>query len=257
MKNIMNIVRSDMIIRNGDKKKYIPLLISVCLFSCLLCFLVSSLYGTMFPMLFASMVVTFLFGKESKYNSRKLYSVLPVKKSDTVNSGFLSGFVIYCSVSLAVYLIVLAMLVNKLCYLVITGESEHEMISRLSAAAGVSETGIFNLLYAASFSFGMVLLSNQIKTGILKPAAFSGKIRKADSSDKRAAALGGALVVFILLLVSGVIKVTPLYILAAILSKLASLMDGMLLSGLCILIGAALSGYNYICTLLEYEISEQ
>lgn len=253
MKNIMNIVRSDMIIRNGDKKKYIPLLISVCLFSCLLCFLVSSLYGTMFPMLFASMVVTFLFGKESKYNSRKLYSVLPVKKSDTVNSGFLSGFVIYFSVSLAVYLIVLAMLVN----MVIIGESEHDMISRLSAAAGVSETGIFNLLYAASFSFGMVLLSNQIKTGLLKPAAFSGKIRKADSSDKRAAALGGALVVFILLLASGVIKVTPLYILAAILSKLASLMDGMLLSGLCILIGAALSGYNYICTLLEYEISEQ
>ena len=257
MKNILNIIKSDKIIMNSDKRSKISLFVFFCVFICILSFIASPLLGTLCPMYASFLTVSVLFGMKSKYNSLKFYSILPVRKSDTVNSRFLSGLTIYCSVCLLIYLVLLVMLVNKINYMILIGETEKDMTESLASAAGMSGTGFFNIAYAGMFSFGLCTLTSQIKTGLIKPSAFSGKIIKAEAADKRTAVLAGILVILVILAVAGVIPVSPLYILMEIFAELASIMHGIILSGLLILSAIVVSGYNYISAMLEYESNEQ
>ena len=223
-------------------------------------FLFSPLIGLYCPLLMGAFFVSMMFQNELKYHSDKLHSLLPIRRRDLVNARFLFTTVLYTALSLIFYLIMLLALKLKIYYLIMGDDAENvDIISLLVQQSGGSftEFGLFNLLYFAAFSFGLINMSGSLRKHFKDSKTIDLSLKKATKKDYVYFLL---IFVLILLWVLVVSDVLPLGSLAAIIiqlfAQLAGAANGFLLGAVLVTMAVFSAIYKYICTVLEYDEKE-
>ena len=252
MEKIRNIIHADLITMKGGEKGFI--LASVFAVH-LIVFLVTPLYGCLgmaIPML---IITSTLFKNEMKYHSQKMYSVFPVKRTELVNTRFLFSTLIYLISGIITYILMLISYRVKL-YSVLMGEN-FDIIKCISDSSGgmLSEISLFNLVYFSGFSFGLGFLGLMIRSYFKNPesAGSSISIRTPDKKEIRMVLLAFVLIIFVILLATGVIPAGAIItVISAIFLNLASAADGVIAGVVFSVVGLLMFFYNYICTILEY-----
>ena len=173
-KRIVDIIRSDFITMNGGKNNTRVIAVLITLFFGGLGFMFSPLVGLYVPFLVGCFFVPMLFQNEIKFHSEKLYSLLPIERKDLVRSRFVISVVLYTVFSLIFYFLMLLSLKIKPYYYILGEDAENaDIIMILAQKSGsMTELGIYNLLYFAVFSFGLMILSGSLKKYFKDSRAF-------------------------------------------------------------------------------------
>lgn len=256
MKKIRNIIHADLITMKGGEKGFILASVFLVYF---IVFLVTPLYGCLgmaIPML---IVTSTLFKNEMKYHSQKMYSVLPVKRTELVNTRFIFCTLIYLASGIITYIVMLISFRVKL-YSTLMGEN-FDIIKLVSDSSGgtLSETSLFNLVFFSAFSLGLGFLGSIIRNYFKNPesAGPSVSLRTPDKKEIRMAVFAFALIIFVILLVTGVIPAgSVITVITTLFLNLASAADGIIAGIVFSVIGLLMFFYNYICTILEYGVRE-
>lgn len=266
-KKILDIIRSDFTTMNGGKNNLrLSLVLSAVIFGGL-GFVFSPIVGLYVPLIISSFFVPMIFQNEMKYHCEKLYSLLPIERKDLVRSRFVMSVVLYTAFSLMFYLLMLLSLKIKPYYFILGEESENADVIRIIAQkSGVmTELGVFDLVYFAAFSIGLMTLSGNLKKYFMDSqtfeALFSGEIRKNGKKQRLNVILMfvviAAVCVLTAMIISGYIPLgTAGVVILQLIVQLASAANGFLFGAVFLSIAVMTAVYKYICTVLEYDEKE-
>ena len=266
-KKILDLIRSDFITMNGSKNNLRLSLVLVTLLCGGLGFMFSPLVGLYVPLLISSFFVPMIFQNEMKYHCAKLYPLLPIERKDLVRSRFIMSAVLYTVFSLLFYLLMLLSMKLKLYYFTYGDAAEQLDIIKILAekAGGMTELGIFALIYFASFSIGLMTLAGNLKKYFMDSQSFetlfSGEMRKTGKKENfRMLLILGVIAAAILLIAMVISGYFPLGSAAAVIIQLfvqlASAANGFLFSAVLLTVAAMTVVYKYVCTVLEYDEKE-
>ena len=265
MKKILDIIRVDLITMNGGKNGMRTMLIMLFLFCAAIGFFISPVGGLYCPLLIGGFFVPMLFNNELKYHSEKLWSILPVKRRDLVNARFLMAAVLYTAMFIVFYLLMLLALKLELYSAFMSdGDETFDILDMIVKVSSLSFTklGLFNLLYFAAYSFGLMISTGQLRRYFKNSEAFNyamsiGRMKKAKKREYVYAILIFAAILLWVLIVSGVLPINAaVYIVIQLLKQLAQAANGFLLAAVLVTMAAFSAIYKYICTLLEYDEKE-
>lgn len=256
MEKIRNIIHADLITMKGGEKGFILASVFVVYFMVLLATPLYGCLGMVIPML---IITSSLFKNEMKYHSQKMYSVLPVKRTELVNARFIFCTLIYLVSGIITYIVMLISFRVKL-YSVLMGEN-FDIIKFISDSSGgmLSETSLFNLVFFSAFSLGLGFLGSMIRNYFKNPESVSTSVslRTPDKKEIRMVLLSFVLVIFVILLATGVIPAGAIItVISAIFLNLVSAADGVIVGVVFSTVGLLFFFYNYICTILEYGVRE-
>ncbi|MCR4644727.1 MAG: ABC-2 transporter permease [Oscillospiraceae bacterium] len=268
------IIRVDRITMQGGKGNNMKLILIVCsgLFGGL-GFFVSPLMGLYLPFLLAGFFVPMLFQNEIKYHSTRLWALLPIRRRDLVNARFLMVYGLYAIVSTVIYLLmVLALYLRpwRLIYTGIEGSSEGventEIVSMLASKLGLSPIGLFNLLFFACTALGIVWIATSLRSYFRDESIFSSALQLGKSGKRKKKQSGSEIVLALiivvptLLWVGMVTEILPAGKVAAVFlylgMQLMQAADGFLLAATFLFCAIFHALYNYIATVLEYDVRD-
>lgn len=264
-KKILDLIRTDLITMNGGRNSMRGLAVLMFLFCGGTGFLISPIAGLYVPFLMGGFFVPMLFNNEIKYHSEKMHALLPVSRRDLVRSRFLLSVGLYVIVCVIFYLLMLLSLKLKLWYLYMGEDAEHIDLIKLLAqrsGGGFTEIGLFNLLYFAVLSFGLMIMSSSLRRYFRDNRSFEasltvGKTRKAPQKVNLTFLPILVPVILLVLISSGVLPIGAAgAVLIQLTVQLAGAADGFLLSAVLITIAVFSAIYKYICTVLEYDEKE-
>ncbi|MGN1137387.1 MAG: ABC-2 transporter permease [Oscillospiraceae bacterium] len=266
-KKMLDLIRSDFITMNGGKNNTRVIAVLITLFFGGLGFMFSPIVGLYVPFLVGTFFVPMLFQNEMKYHSEKLFSLLPIERKDLVRSRFVISVVLYIVFSLVFYFLMLISLKIKPYYYIMGEEAEHaDVIMQLAQKSGtMTELGIYNLLYFAVFSIGLMILSGSLKKYFNDSRAFeviiSGGMRRSNKKENfRILLMLGVIAIVIVLvamIISGYLPIgTAGTVILQLIIQLASAANGFLLGAVLLTIAVMTVIYKYICTVLEYDEKE-
>lgn len=265
MRRILDLIKADIITMNGGKNSMKTSLIMLFIIFGGLGFVFAPLVGICCPLLVSGMLVTVLFQNEMKYHSEKLHSILPIRRQDLVNARFLLMLGIYIALYFVSYLLMLISLKLKLVYLIMGGDAGNVDILAIivkQSNGAFTELGIFNLLYFISFSYGLFIMTSQLRKYFKNNEVFDmsvslGKGGKADKTELIVGALIVLLLILLILTVTGILPLMSIIMpIAQLFIQLAMSANGYLLGVMMIIMSLFSAVYKYICTLLEYEDKE-
>lgn len=266
-KRILDIIRSDFITMNGGKNNTRIIAVLITLFFGGLGFMFSPLVGLYVPFLVGCFFVPMLFQNEIKFHSEKLYSLLPIERKDLVRSRFVMSVVLYTAFSLIFYFLMLLSLKIKPYYFILGEDAEHvDIIMLLAQKSGsMTELGLYNLLYFAVFSVGLMILSGSLKKYFNDSRAFEGimlgeKRRSNKKESIRILLMLGVIAIVIVLvamIISGYLPIrTAGTVILQLIMQLASAANGFLLGAVILTVAVMTFIYKYVCTILEYDEKE-
>lgn len=261
-KKLFDLMHADLITMNGGKNNMRTTLIVSVLFFGGMGFLFSPLFGLYVPMIVGAFFVPMVFNNEIKYHSERMYAVLPIARKDLVRSRFLMSITLFTAASLLFYLLMLLSLHLKAYYIFFGEDAEHLDVVRLLAEAyGMTETGVLGLLYSVVYSFGLRLISGNLRKYFKNSQDFtatvSGGFRRMNKKEKGYLLLTLGIVLFLILAVTDILPIKSLIApVMQLLLQLAGAADGFLLGAVLVAMAAFRSIYSYICTILEYEEKE-
>lgn len=240
-----------MSIRNG-KSGSIGVMITGVVFSIIIGAVISPVFcvlGVMIPMVFVNVV----FETESKYHSEKLYSILPVKRSDLVKARFVFGFLITFAVSLVICLFM---------YLEFKLKSyswfmKVDMLKAMSEMTGgfLSDSGFMNVWIVTFTGMTFAFSGGVLRSNFKKFISGNVTLGYTRSDIKGLAFIMILLTAFIIINVTGITG--PLVsIVSELLIKLLSVYDGLFFSVMVLAVSMIFYFYNFACTLLEYDSRE-
>lgn len=255
MEKIKKIICSDiMSIRNG-KTNSIGIIIFGCIFSVIIGFFISPIFG-IFGIMIPALFVNVLFETESKYHSEKLYSILPVKRSDVVKARFISSFIMNFVISLLMCLFMFLAFKLK-SYTWFTLGDAIDMIRIYSEMTGgvLSESVLINVWLFSFIGFSFLLSGVQLRGNFKKYLSGNVTLGYTKSDVKGLAFIMILLTAFIIINVTGITG--PLVsIVSELLIKLLSVYDGLFFSVMVLAVSMIFYFYNFACTLLEYDSRE-
>lgn len=251
MKKILDLIRVDLVTMNGGKNNLKTIAVITILFCLGVSFFVSPLGGVYFPFLMGTFFVPLIFNNEQKYHSEKLHCILPVSRKDIVDARFLLSTVLYMVIGTIFYFLVFLSLKLKL-YNTFMGEFDILKLTASMSNQNLTEAGLLNISYSASFALGIYL-----NAGSLKKYFRSKKIMSLKRSDKKEIILVAALIVVAVLIVYDVIPIIPvLGFMSSFMFNIASAGNGFLFTIFILSFSIMKSIYDYICTIIEFEEKE-
>lgn len=266
MKKLFDLMKADLVTMNGGKNNMKSLLILMVVFCCGVGFCISPIGAVYCPFLIGAFFVQMLFQNEMKYHSYKLWGLLPVSRRDLVNARFMLILGLYTVLSLLFYLLMLFSLKFKLYYLFFGEDAEElDIIALLSSYSGgaLTELGVFNLVYIAGFSFGLLTAAGNLRNYFRDPERLAAalslvKVQKSRKNDYDIELLVFAVILLLwLLIVSGVLPIGPAAaVIIQLFTQLAGAANGFILGAVLVTMAVFSAVYKYICTLLEYEEKE-
>lgn len=266
-KMILDLIRSDFITMNGSKNNMRLSLVLVTVLCGGLGFMFSPLVGLYVPLIISSFFVPMIFQNEMKYHCERLYSLLPIDRKDLVRSRYIMSAALYTVFSLLFYLIMLLSMRLKLYYFTYGVAAELMDIIKILAekAGGMTELGMFNLIYFAAFSIGAMTLASNLKKYFMDSQSFeilfSGEIKKANKKDNihilLILGIIAAVIFLLAMIISGYIPLgAASAVIIQLLVQLTTAADGFLFSAVLLAVAAMAVVYKYICTVLEYDEKE-
>lgn len=260
IRKILNLMHADFITMNGGKESMRTLAVILFIFFGGLGFAASPLAGLYVPIILGGLFVPMLFHNEMKYKSEKMYSILPIERRDLVRSRFIISVGLYFAVSFVFYLLMLLSMKLGL-YLPSDGNENFDALSMLINlyGGGFTKLGMFNLLYFAAFSFGLIIMSGNLRKYFRNSEHFAalGQLKKAKKEEYFLAALIFSIIILLVLTVSGILPFgTAVSVINQLLSQLANAANGFLLGAVLIAVAVMSMIYKYTCTILEYDKRE-
>ncbi len=259
---LLDLMHADLITMNGGKNNMRTTLIVSILFFGAAGFLFSPLMGMYVPLILGGFFVPMVFNNEMKYHSERMYVVLPIARKDLVRSRFLMSITLFTAASLLFYLLMLLSIHLKPYYFFFGEDAEHMDIIRLYAESfGMTETGVLGLWYSVVFSFGLQLISGNLRKYFKNSqdftATLSGGFRKMNKKEKGYLLLALVIILFLVLSVTDILPIKSVIApVQQLLIQLAGAADGFLLGAVLVTMAVFYSVYNYICTILEYDEKE-
>ena len=260
IQKIKNLMHADFITMNGGKQSMKTIAVILFIFFGGLGFAASPLAGLYVPIILGGLFVPMLFHNEMKYKSEKMYSILPIERRDLVRSRFIISVGLYFAVSFVFYLLMLLSMKLGL-YLPSDGNENFDALSMLINlyGGGFTKLGMFNLLYFAAFSFGLIIMSGNLRKYFRNSEHFAalGQLKKAKKEEYFLAALIFSIIILLVLTVSGILPFgTAVSVINQLLSQLANAANGFLLGAVLIAVAVMSMIYKYTCTILEYDKRE-
>ena len=257
---IRDIIRVDLVMMKGGKSSMkLCAILSVLLFGAM-GFCVSPLAGLYLPFLLSAFFVPMLFHNEMKYHSEKLWSLLPIERSDLVNARYLLSFALYTAGCLAVYLLMLLAMALRLWRYM---DMEYDVVGMMAEKTGNTPLGLFNVCYFGVFACGLALMASSLRKYFRDSQAFSAmyivgaQMKKSNQKEILSAAVILSILAVWVLIAAGILPVGDfLLTLLALLMQLVQAADGFLLGAVCITVGVFQIAYAYVCTILEYDVKE-
>lgn len=269
MKKLFDMMKVDLITMNGGKNSTKITAIVFVIFIGGTGFLFSPIAGVYCPFILGTFFVPVLFHNELKYHSGRMWSLLPVKRRDLVNSRFLLVMGLYVISSVVFYVLMLISLKLKPYYLFFGNDSENMDIIKLIVVhigGAFTELGFFNLIYFTAFAIGLTVAANGLRRYFRDPESFSGKIiigasKRKTKEMKRYDVIGGAValiaIIAVILFITGIIEIGPaVLVVLQVILQLAEAANGFLLGAVMIISSVISAAYQYICTVLEHEDKE-
>lgn len=266
-KMILDLIRSDFITMNGSKNNIRMSLVLVTALCGGLGFMFSPLVGLYVPLIISSFFVPMIFQNEMKYHCERLYSLLPIERKDLVRSRYIMSAVLYIVFSMLFYLLMLLSMKLKLYYFTYGDAAEQLDIIKILAekTGGMTELGMFNLIYFAAFSVGLMTLASNLKKYFMDSQyfemLFSGEMKKSNKKENiRLLLILGIIAAVIFLLAMIVSGYIPLGAASAVIiqlfAALASAANGFPISAVLLTVAVMTVIYKYVCTVLEYDEKE-
>jgi hypothetical protein len=229
--------------------------------------------GLYLPFLLAGFFVPMLFQNEIKYHSTKLWALLPIRRRDLVDARFLMVFGLYAIVSIVFYLLmVLALYLQpwRLIYTGIAGSSEGventEIVSLLASKLGLSPLGLFNLVFFAAVALGLTWLATSLRSYFRDESVFSAALQLGKGNKTKKKQSGSELVLSLIIVVPTLLwvgmitEIIPVGKVAAVflylVLQLIQAADGFLLGFTFLTCAVFHALYNYVATVLEYDVRE-
>lgn len=260
MRKILDLIRVDIITMNGGKNNMKTILILLFIVFGVLGFVFSPIIGLYCPLVTGGFLVPMVFRSEQKYHSGKLWGLLPIRRRDLVNARFLFTTTLYNALFLVAYLLMLLSQNLRLYQLILgDGAEELDFIALLvqRSGGGFTELGLFNLLYFEAFSFGLIIMTGSLRKHFKGEKTMDFSLKKASKKEYVYLALIFGLILFVVLVVSGVLPIGPaVMVFIRIFSELAQAANGFLLGAVLVTIALFSTIYKYICTVLEYDDKE-
>ncbi len=264
-KRLLDLIRTDLITMNGGKNNTRFLAVLLVLLFGGLGFVFSPLLGLYVPLMVSGFFVPMLFQNEIKYHSGKMFALLPIARKDMVRSRFILSVILYLAFALLFYLLMLISLKLKPYYFFLAAEvetaKEIDIIRLLAELSGMTELGLFNLLYFSAFSIGLMLVSGSLRKYFKDEKAFdatiSGGLRKATKKDWAYALMFLGFLLLWILIVSDILPIAPaVSVIMQLFVQLAKAANGFLLGAVLVTMAVFSAIYKYNCTIMEYDEKE-
>lgn len=261
-----DIIRVDRITMKGGKGNNMTLILIVCglLFGGL-GFFVSPMMGLVLPLLFSCFFVPVLFQNELKYHSTRLWSLLPIRRRDLVNARYLLVYGLYLLFCIVYYLLMVLALYLRPWRLIYSGEDVEniEVITLLAGRMGISPLGMFNLLYFAMTALSIAWLAMSLRSYFRDESVFSNTLqlgRKKHTQSRSEIVLTLIIAVPTLLWLGIITDIIPVGKIIAVFlylgMQLVKAADGFLIGATFMAMGIFHAIYNYVATVLEYDVRE-
>ena len=257
LKRLGDLIRTDLItVRGSGKNNTLLLAVIASVLFGTLGIICTPLMGIYVPMLLGLVCISTLYGSEQKYHCAKMFAVLPIERKDLVRSRFITSCGLYIASAGVFYILMFLSLKLKIYIRLGVIDIIGMFTEKLT---GFSETGFLNLIYSASFSFGLTAASNMLHNYFKNSKSLSNQIefKKLSKSDIKNTLIAFVLIIVVVLAVTDVLPITAaLAPVIQIIASLARAADGFLLGALLVTISGFSAVYNYICSLLEYDEKE-
>ena len=264
-KRIIGLIRADIITMNGGKNNMKTILILLFLFFGGFGFMFTPLIGLYCPLIMGLCFVPMIFRNELKYHSENMYSILPIKRRDLVDSRFALSIGLYTVLFILFYFLMLLSLIIKPYYFFM-GEMG-EMIDIIAMIAKVSEGkftefGLFNLLYFSAYSLGLIAVTSSLRKYFKDNQSMNwtvsiGQGKKAGKKELVYAVFALIFIALIVLMITGIIPMGGVIsLIQTFAMQLAEAANGILLSLMVLSIAVFWAVYKYVCTVLEYDDKE-
>ncbi len=265
IKRIADLIRTDIITMNGGKNNMKTIVILLFAFTGVFGFIITPLVSVYTPVLFSTFFVPMIFQNEMKFNSEKMYSVIPIERKDLVRSRFIMSIGLFTIISLIFYLLMILSLELKLYRRLFYGQEEADVLRSLAARSGImTETGILDLSYILSFSCGLMMAAGNLRKYFKNSKVFSmgigssqGILRKADKKEIKYGIIAVAVMAFTVMMVCGIIPIgTVGAVIGQMISQLLQAANGLLLCVTVLTYAGFSVAYKYIAAVNEYEEKE-
>lgn len=148
----------------------------------------------------------------------------------------------------------------KLSYRILDdGAGELDLIARLVRGSGgaFTELGLFNLVYFAAFSFGLIIMTGSLRNHFKDKRILEGSLKTTSRKEYVYLLVIAAVGLLWALIISDVLKIGPLLmVFGQLLLELAAAANGFLLGAVLVTIAVLSAIYKKICTILEYDEKE-
>ena len=259
---IMDIIKADIITMNGSKNSMTTTLVMSIIMTIVSGFCINPAAGTMGCFMIGGLIVPTMFNSEMKNHGERLYGIIPVERKELVTSRFIFCTAVFFIAEIVIYLMMLISLKTQLYNRIFeNGELDFLKIVSDMTENRMSPTGFFNLVYFASYSFGLKMMAWSLRSYLSDSKKYAQQIMEATMGNSKMSkkdVITGVfvlaiLVVFILLLL-GVIKITAaIAVVVTLLFQLAQAANGLFLGLIFIIEALFLLIYCYISALLTYE----
>lgn len=257
-KKILYLIHADLITMNGGKNNMRMIAVLMLVFFGGLG-MISPLIGLCAPLLMSEFFVPMIFNNEVKYHSEKMCVILPVSRRELVQARFAMSVGLYVIVCFVFYLLMMLSTKLKLCYLLFDEVADNTDIIKIIA---LTDMGLFNLLFFAVFSFGLLFMASSLRKYFKDNKSFVteltiGSSRKKTKKTRAASVLIPAAIVLAALIIFGVLPIGPAgIVITQLIIQLSEAANGFLLGTVLLTIALFSVVYQYICTVLEYGEKE-
>ena len=264
-KTILDLIRTDLITMNGGKNSMRSLAVLTILFFGGLGFAFSPLFGLFVPIMTGGFFVPMMFQNEQKYHSEKMYALLPIGRADLVKSRFILSMGLYVIVCVIFYLLMLLSMKLKLNYFLFGDDAEQMDVIGIivhNSGGAMTEQGVFNLLFFSAFSFGLMIMSGNLRSYFKDSERFSAKLsfgnmKKSEKKEYVYALIVFAVIILFVLIVSGILPLrAAVSVIMQLCIQLAGAANGFLLGAVLVTTAVFSVICKYICTVLEYDEKE-
>ena len=217
-------------------------------------FLLLPMMGVMLDVMYPTLFAMTLFGTENKNHSARMYSVVPISRKQLVTARFLlvSGLTaVVCIVEYIIMVLAVKLELYAVIWNNVDGFAEQMQI--------FNDFKFLNPLSCNGFMLGIAMCAGSLRTQFRDSSPmdiFSNK-----KVNKGELIMG--ITLFAIILGVGVLSVTGVITLEAIIAFIAVLfqkliqpLNGILFGSIMLIWGIISLIYNYICTLLEYGDKE-
>ena len=200
MKRILNLIRLDLITMNGKKGGMLIVLLLMIVFFGVLGFLATPLVALYCPIFLGCMFVQTFYRNELKYNSGKLFGILPVARRELVKARFLLTVGLYVIMTGLFHILMLLSAHMKL-YQTVMGEFDIlEMLAKL-AGNTISPTGLLNLLYFAAAAMGLTVIGFNLRMFLSDEENYRKNSKMLFRNDKKSRKRSVAAIIFLILMI--------------------------------------------------------